>query len=174
MNAHVEQEMSHCKKCGVTFIAKHFNQKCCGKPCREALRREARSRYKKTSKGKATEMRWRQNPKKREIDRVYYTSEKGRKNAVRRVSRLLATNPIYRIQKRLRQTAAYRRLREHLIQRDLKCQRCGATTRLTLDHVKSISEGGEHSETNVQLLCISCNVKKKSKVIRYANGAVVG
>ena len=47
-----------------------------------------------------------------------------------------------------------------------KCVKCGDTERLELDHIIAITEGGDNSESNIQVLCKICNVKKGGK--RYA------
>ena len=51
-----------------------------------------------------------------------------------------------------------------------KCQHCGKKLKLShkvphllapvRDHITPLSQGGEHSKRNVQLLCFSCNSKK--------------
>lgn len=41
-----------------------------------------------------------------------------------------------------------------------KCTHCGTTQRLTLDHIKPVALGGNGHESNLQVLCHSCNSKK--------------
>jgi 5-methylcytosine-specific restriction endonuclease McrA len=48
-----------------------------------------------------------------------------------------------------------------------KCLRCGATERLTCDHVVPIKHGGRSDIGNLQLLCCSCNSIKSTKTIDY-------
>jgi hypothetical protein len=43
------------------------------------------------------------------------------------------------------------------------CVYCGATTDLTIDHVKPIALGGTHDLTNLVTACRSCNSKKNAK-----------
>ena len=52
-----------------------------------------------------------------------------------------------------------------------RCLRCGATERLSIDHVVPISKGGAHSVENVQPLCIPCNSSKHTKIIDYRAAA---
>ena len=42
-----------------------------------------------------------------------------------------------------------------------RCAACGATERLTHDHVVPLSRGGGHTWRNSQVLCLSCNARKQ-------------
>lgn len=44
-----------------------------------------------------------------------------------------------------------------------KCQNCGSTYQLELDHIKSFATGGSGSPANIQLLCKKCNQAKATK-----------
>ena len=46
-----------------------------------------------------------------------------------------------------------------------KCQACGSTEKLEVDHVLPISKGGDGRIENLQILCRSCNRKKRSRNI---------
>jgi len=46
---------------------------------------------------------------------------------------------------------------------DNKCVKCGSLEKLELDHIIAITEGGDNSEENIQVLCKSCNIKKGGK-----------
>lgn len=66
------------------------------------------------------------------------------------------------------QKAAIRRAaQEHrpalIAQYGEKCQHCGATERLFIDHIIPLSKGGTNDYANLQLLCHSCNSKKGGK-----------
>ncbi len=43
---------------------------------------------------------------------------------------------------------------------DFKCQNCDRQEDLELDHIIPLSQGGEDSESNMQTLCKTCNLKK--------------
>jgi len=50
-----------------------------------------------------------------------------------------------------------------------KCQYCGATRHLTIDHVIPRSKGGLDTWENLVVACSSCNVKKSDKLIENIN-----
>jgi 5-methylcytosine-specific restriction endonuclease McrA len=48
-----------------------------------------------------------------------------------------------------------------VFQRDnYKCNYCGATTNLTVDHIIPLSKKVDNSISNLQTLCLKCNQKK--------------
>lgn len=47
------------------------------------------------------------------------------------------------------------------------CLCCGEKRPLTLDHIRPLSRGGEHTAENVQPLCGPCNNHKKTRTIDY-------
>lgn len=54
--------------------------------------------------------------------------------------------------------------RQNVFRRDdHKCVYCGSRERLTLDHVKPKSKGGENTWNNLVTCCGDCNVKKGDK-----------
>ncbi len=65
--------------------------------------------------------------------------------------------------------ADYRRkipadIRERVYERDENCcQECGTTENLSLDHIYPWSLGGADSETNLRVLCRSCNSSKGAR-----------
>jgi hypothetical protein len=55
-------------------------------------------------------------------------------------------------------------VRDRILKRDgHKCARCGSCTYLEIDHIQPLSRGGRHDETNMQVLCRTCNRKKGSQ-----------
>ena len=48
-----------------------------------------------------------------------------------------------------------------------RCLRCGSLKELTLDHILPQSAGGSGALTNLQLLCVSCNLRKGTNEIDY-------
>jgi len=46
-----------------------------------------------------------------------------------------------------------------------KCQYCGSTKHLTIDHVVPKSKGGSEDWTNLVVACSSCNTKKGDKLL---------
>ena len=46
-----------------------------------------------------------------------------------------------------------------------KCSRCASREKLEYDHIIPVSKGGSNTVRNVELLCESCNRKKKNNII---------
>lgn len=45
-----------------------------------------------------------------------------------------------------------------------RCQECGATEEITVDHIVPISAGGTDDDGNLQTLCRSCNSRKGARL----------
>ena len=45
------------------------------------------------------------------------------------------------------------------------CKKCGNTESLSIDHKLPVSRGGVSHEHNLQILCMSCNIKKGTKTM---------
>jgi hypothetical protein len=48
-----------------------------------------------------------------------------------------------------------------------KCQYCGATNHLTIDHIIPRSKGGDNSWFNLVVCCSHCNTKKGNKLLEH-------
>lgn len=46
-----------------------------------------------------------------------------------------------------------------------QCVFCGDTKRLSIDHIIPITHGGTNDESNLQCLCLKCNLKKGNKIL---------
>lgn len=63
-------------------------------------------------------------------------------------------------------------VQEFVLQRDMrKCVSCGATENLCFDHIIPYSRGGASDNAhNIQLLCSSCNLKKRDNLCDFIVG----
>lgn len=52
-------------------------------------------------------------------------------------------------------------LRKLIFERDKVCQKCGGTFALQIDHIKPYSLGGTTTQSNLRLLCRSCNQRAR-------------
>lgn len=52
---------------------------------------------------------------------------------------------------------------------DNKCQYCGSTRHLTIDHVIPKSKGGSEDWSNLVVACSQCNTKKGDKLLEHTN-----
>lgn len=63
-----------------------------------------------------------------------------------------------------RSTARWQRLRAWQVRRSPICATCGATSRLTADHVVPVADGGDRwGPANLQTLCVACNSAKRDR-----------
>lgn len=65
---------------------------------------------------------------------------------------------------------AKKNIRNFIFKRDKSCLRCGSSSKLELDHINPISQGGENSLSNLQTLCKKCNCIKNNTYKDYRNG----
>lgn len=57
-----------------------------------------------------------------------------------------------------------RATRQAVMDRDgRRCQHCGATDNLTIDHIHPVSRGGSDDMDNLQVLCAWCNTSKGAR-----------
>jgi hypothetical protein len=54
-----------------------------------------------------------------------------------------------------------------------KCQACSSKENLEIDHIVPVSKGGTGEESNLQVLCRSCNRKKRVRSTGYADAEQV-
>lgn len=81
-----------------------------------------------------------------------------------RIKQLISNEPRINAQKFI----GKRNIREFIFKRDnYSCLRCGATEKLTLDHIVPIHRGGKNKLMNLQTLCKSCNSIKSTTIKDY-------
>lgn len=44
------------------------------------------------------------------------------------------------------------------------CVKCGSYDKLTADHIIPLSKGGKSEYSNLQIMCLSCNMKKGARI----------
>ena len=79
-----------------------------------------------------------------------------------------SNNPAKRAEMKLRRRARIARNPAHEVSDDflqrlygLPCVACGSEDNISADHIIPVARGGEHSESNLQPLCGSCNSSKR-------------
>jgi len=71
----------------------------------------------------------------------------------------------------IKATGVTRSTKQRILERDnYRCQVCGSTDGLCIDHIVPASRGGDSSDDNLQVLCISCNTKKGNKLAGEEKG----
>lgn len=131
-------------------------------PHRRQLAVEAATRYLK-SHPEAQE-------KKRELDRNYGRSERGRQSQKRAAANYRQTErgrEVRRITKAHRRgafgTFTPEEWNKRLDEYGRKCARCGSQDHLEKDHIRPIALGGTNMIDNIQPLCRSCNASKGAR-----------
>lgn len=81
-------------------------------------------------------------------------------------------------------TNVTRTQRARIFERDgAKCKTCGEESHLCIDHIIPVSGGGKSDDSNLQVLCISCNTRKSNKIgdnpatknqVRFKHGLIGG
>ena len=71
--------------------------------CKIANSRRIKARYKQSAKGELTEQRWRDNPKKKEIDKKSQQTDRAKHLAVLRTQKFLREHPEYREKRKVYQ-----------------------------------------------------------------------
>lgn len=60
----------------------------------------------------------------------------------------------------------YKKQKERILSRDgYKCVSCGSDKKLHIDHIFPVALGGTSDDSNLQVLCQSCNTSKGKKII---------
>lgn len=156
-----------CRICDIEFSTESKFQLICSDECRDLSRRKSHQKYKQTDKGEESRRRWALNPKRKDIHKRHMAKPEAKAKATARILRLTKTVPYYRQLKRLKDSKAYQELRQEMIVKFGMCFNCHSEEDLTIDHIVPMSIGGKHEIENLQVLCRSCNSRKKQEVIRY-------
>ncbi len=60
-------------------------------------------------------------------------------------------------------TVAWHRARSRALRDQPWCAWCGATERLSVDHVLPLSQHGTHEQSNLRVLCLSCHGRRSAE-----------
>lgn len=100
----------------------------------------------------------RNNPKTKEYQVRYRKSEVGQAKrrasaSTRRAAKVATASP-----------TIYKYLEDLVLNKHLhNCPYCPSTDNLSIDHIVPLSRGGTHTEDNVELVCLECNIRKGNK-----------
>lgn len=165
-------------ECGAPAAPRSRSRRCreCGKAHRRAHRLEYRARYYQANaegtKRKAREWRL-ANPERAKAKRARYYAENA-EEAKRRVKEWRKAHPEAKSEAEHRRRArklscvgsVSAGIRKILAKRQRnRCIACGADLRQSgshLDHIIPLARGGPHDDANLQLLCPSCNTRKRA------------
>lgn len=156
--------MKTCCRCQGLFPATEFYRRSCTSDglsyhCKVCERRDRKASYQRTPDGaKACALRWaRANPERRRIITKRWSAANPlvaiASNATRRARRSAAG--------RLDKRTAYL----VLASANGRCAYCGATERLTLDHIDALARGGTNHWSNLVAVCARCNQRKGVKPV---------
>ncbi|WP_374101491.1 HNH endonuclease [Tsukamurella paurometabola] len=157
--------ISNCLICGVGFLPKTTKGKAtCSDECQRAYARkyvsENRERYREHHK------RFSQTPERREYQRKWMLQNRDRMKQWHTAHRE-ANRERYRESVRRRRYHTRKKIDPRLIELKVsmyggKCWICQAAPYRHLDHVKPISQGGQHILSNLRPACAKCNRAKAS------------
>ena len=169
-----------CRKCLIESSVDNFykNSAKCKTCCKEYAKAWAKAnpeKYKKQWQKKNKE-RWVQQKQ----DQAYMTKKAiyRQENSARRVETAKAWNQANRerftlhvanshIKRKIAKDAKSYKILDKEYKRlyASPCAFCGATEKITMDHIIPISRSGNHSIGNLQPLCRRCNSSKKSRLV---------
>lgn len=162
-----------CTICQQYFEPPHWNSRCCSDKCRKRARAITIKKYKQTDKGRASHQRWLKSKAREMCEWRYRQSEKGKRGAVIRTKRYEKKHPDKKKKwdteywyRRRGSNAGYMDWQAILDKFEAlgnKCQNCGTTERIEIDHIKPLSKGGTNHIDNLQPLCKPCNSAKGNR-----------
>jgi 5-methylcytosine-specific restriction endonuclease McrA len=176
-----------CQQCGATCIAKNKRKRFCSEKCANAayyskniekLRAVLLANYHRDRERRLPLMRayyrehaeeikqaamaWMRNHPERMVEINRRAKQRYRKTAKGKMAmRSDRIKRKYREVGRIDSRAWQRKMRRL----EGKCQLCGTTDNITVDHILPLKKGGTNHIDNLQPLCRTCNLKKHVKVL---------
>lgn len=114
--------------------------------------------------------RWKNSDGLREYKRNYLRERYRNNDDHRRKQKQHSMAALHRRRARLKANGGSytaQQWRDLQVKYDHRCLRCGETKPLTPDHVIPVEKGGSGDISNIQPLCLSCNLWKHTKIIDY-------
>lgn len=168
-----------CKTCFLTARKNHYYNRPDRNQVLERMREYSNGRYHNSPERREYQAKWlkdqrRNNPRVREMhlkwarahkkqrrqsDRAYFLRERIRRHelAHRRRAIMRGSGGKYTPEQWRDLCAKYNHV----------CLCCGKAARLTPDHVVPIAKGGSNDISNIQPLCLPCNLRKATKTTDY-------
>lgn len=168
-NRYAQDKLNYrCKECCKLYAQSNAGKEASKRADRRFRRSEkgeqSRKRYFQSSEGKQSQKRYDQSSKGKQRHARYNKSKKGkhanRKRAFDYRARKTQTDGSC-------STREWYELCEFYSFHCLKCNKKFPFEKLTLDHIKPVSNGGSNFIFNIQPLCGPCNSKKGNKEIDY-------
>lgn len=148
------ENMKLCSTCNTIKTREEFGYRfSVGGSCKACRSEQEKLRYKKNNDARRE---YAKNYRNNNLEAVREMARKGAKVRSQRLNEARAHGKVSQSEKF-----------ELVAKFGYSCMCCGRTESITFDHIVPISAGGLDRIDNIQLLCVSCNSSKGSKVIDY-------
>jgi 5-methylcytosine-specific restriction endonuclease McrA len=144
-----DRKMAHCKSCTMKDVKNYIATE-------EGQRR--REEYRRSDAYKESVRKTNRSPKARMNNKRHRQTEKGKAAVARSVNKRRSAIAIMSTLTAEEWGAIKKRYK-------YRCVYCGEEKKLTMDHIIPVSKGGHHTKENIVPACLSCNVRKKDKMV---------
>ena len=161
----------HCSKCGVDKPLTEFRRWAQCKQCLKEINREYMKRPEVADHTRKREReRWHNDADLREYKRVYIRERYRNNDDHKRKQKAHSLAGAHRRRARKEAnggTHSAKEWRNLCAKYNHRCLCCGEAKPLTIDHVIPLVEGGTNDISNIQPLCLDCNLRKHARTIDY-------